>query len=79
MEAQLTRSAEEFAGPQQPDQVDDVQAQLRALGAKAGVPADITLDSFRRSLRQENQETRLRPDPCGLAREIIDFLPAPPS
>jgi len=71
VEARLTRSEEEFAGPLQPAQVDDLLARQRALAAKAGVAEDIILDSFRRSLRQENEETWLRPDPSGLAREII--------
>ena len=70
-EAWLTRSEEEFAGPLQPAPVDDLLPQQRALAAKAGVPEDIILDSFRRSLRQENEETWLRPDQGGLAGESI--------
>lgn len=71
LDAWLTSSEEEFSGPLQPAQVDDLLAQQRALAAKAGVPEDVILDSFRRSLRQENDETWLRPDPGGFGREII--------
>jgi len=70
LEAWDTSSGAELAGPLQPAQMDDLLAQQRALAAKAGVPEDILLDSAMRSLRQENDETWLRPDPGGLGSEI---------
>jgi len=69
--AWLARSETEFAGPLQPAQIDVLLGHQRALAAKVGVPEDIILDSFRRGLRQENDETWLRPDPGGWGSEII--------
>lgn len=70
LEAWDTSSLAELAGPPQPAKVDELLTQERALAAEAGVPEDILLNSARRSLRQEHEETWLRPDPGGLGSEI---------
>ena len=67
----LAGARAESAGPLDATQVDALLDQYRALAAKAGAPEEVLLAMARRGLRQAGDGTRLRPDPGGLAGEIM--------
>lgn len=71
LDAWLAGLDRELAGPLPAAKVEELLAEERALALEAGVPEEVVLDSARRSLRQERDQTWLRPDPGGLGGEII--------
>jgi pimeloyl-ACP methyl ester carboxylesterase len=71
LDAWFAGSFAELAGPLPAAKVEELLAEERALAREAGAAEDVVLDSARRSLRQENDQTWLRPDPGGLGAEIM--------
>ncbi|HUY97461.1 MAG TPA: alpha/beta hydrolase [Verrucomicrobiae bacterium] len=70
-DAWLAGSLAELAGPLHAAQVDALLARHRALATRAGAEPDVLEGAVWRSLRRQGGETRLRPDPGGLGREIF--------